>query len=103
MLILEDLWEGKVPFHDKHIRKGSAYEGLTGQLVEAEAMLRKDLSAEQKQFYDVYCAKQAELTEIAERDSFIRGVRLGARIVLDVLGEYHSQLPLLGEEEAGHQ
>ena len=34
---------------------------------------------------------------IDEEDAFICGVRIGARFILDILGEYHSQIPQIGE------
>ena len=44
---------------------------------------------------------QAELTEISEQDTFIRGFRLGARVILDVIGEYAS--PMIQVNEMGRE
>ena len=94
MYILEDLWNGNVAPSERFIRSGSPYAELQKQMVAAEDAFRKELSPEGKQAYEEFCRKQAGMAEIAECDSFIRGVRFGARFLLDVIGEYDSQMPL---------
>ena len=98
MYILEDLWNGDITPSERVIRTGSQYAQLQKQLVAAEEDFRKELSPEGKTAYDTFCRKQAELSEISECDCFIRGVRVGARLLLDIVGDYPSQTPTRMEQ-----
>ena len=95
--ILEKLWYGNVAPAERMIRKGSRYSKLQKQLVAAEDALREVLTPEGKKFYEDICRKQTEMAQIAECDSFIRGVRIGARLALDIMEDYPSQLPSVTE------
>ena len=98
MYILEDLWNGDITPSERVIRTGSQYAQLQKQLVAAEEDFRKELSPEGKVAYDTFCRKQAELSEISECDCFIRGVRIGARLLLDIVADYPSQTPTRMEQ-----
>jgi hypothetical protein len=98
MYILEDLWNGDITPSERMIRTGSQYAQLQKQLVAAEEDFRKELSPEGKAAYDTFCRKQAELSEISECDCFIRGVRIGARLLLDIVADYPSQTPTRMEQ-----
>ena len=98
MYILEDLWNGDITPSERVIRTGSQYAQLQKQLVAAEEDFRKELSPEGKTAYDTFCRKQAELSEISECDCFIRGVRVGARLLLDIVADYPSQTPTRMEQ-----
>lgn len=43
--------------------------------------------------FDRFCQSEVQLSVIVEQDAFIRGVRIGAQFILDVIGTYDSQLP----------
>ena len=98
MYILEDLWNGNITPSERVIRTGSQYAQLQKQLVAAEEDFRKELSPDGKAAYDTFCRKQAELSEISECDCFIRGVRIGARLLLDIVADYPSQTPTRMEQ-----
>ena len=98
MYILEELWNGNITPSERVIRTGSQYAQLQKQLVAAEEDFRKELSPEGKAAYDTFCRKQAELSEISECDCFIRGVRIGARLLLDIVADYPSQTPTRMEQ-----
>ena len=97
MYILEDLWYGNVAPAERMIRKGSRYAKLQKQLVAAEDSLREVLTPDGKNIYEEICRKQTEMAQISECDSFIRGVRIGARLALDIMEDYPSQLPSVAE------
>ena len=99
MYILDDMWFGNVGQSDRFIRKGSQFAKLSKQSNEYLEEFRQELSAEGKQAYENYYNAQMELADISEKDTFIRGIRLGARLMLDILGENRSQLPQPWEEE----
>ena len=98
MYILEELWNGNITPSERVIRTGSQYAQLQKQLVAAEEDFRKELSPAGKAAYDTFCRKQAELSEISECDCFIRGVRIGARLLLDIVADYPSQTPTRMEQ-----
>lgn len=98
MYILEALWNGNITPSERVIRTGSQYAQLQKQLVAAEEDFRKELSPEGKAAFDTFCRKQAELSEISECDCFIRGVRIGARLLLDIVADYPSQTPTRMEQ-----
>ena len=98
MYILEELWNGDITPSERVIRTGSQYAQLQKQMVAAEDAFRKELSTEGKKAYEEFCRKQAGMAEIAECDSFIRGVRVGARFLLDIVGDYPSQTPTRMEQ-----
>ena len=97
MYTLEDLWYGNVAPSERMIRTRTQYAKLQKQLVAAEDALREELSPDGKNAYEKICRNQTELAQIAECDSFIRGVRIGARLVLDIMEDYPSQLPSVTE------
>ena len=97
MYMLKDLWYGNVAPAERMIRKGSQYAKLQKQLVAAEDALREMLSLDGKNIYEEICRKQTEMAQIAECDSFIRGVRIGARLALDIMADYPSQLTSVTE------
>ena len=98
MYFLEEMWLGNINPCDRVIRKGSRYAEVVSLSHEHLEKFRSELSAEGKKAYEEYFTAQMELADISERDSFIRGIRIGARFILDVVGEYHSQLPQPHEE-----
>ena len=51
------------------------------------------LSADGREIYESLCRKRSDLAGMSELDTFIVGFRMGARVMLEVLGEYDSQLP----------
>ena len=94
------LWENYISQMDYQIRPDSKYRKIS---LEADPFLDKvwsELSKEGKQAFDDYYYKQSQLNSITEGDCFIRGFRMGAHIILDLMGEYQSDfMPIGGEEE----
>ena len=97
MLILEDLWDGKVAPSERGFPKGGEYSRLARQGGEYLDAFIKELSPEGKKAFDNYYDTETRLMAISERDCFIKGVRIGAQFILDVLGEYRSPMPQIGE------
>lgn len=99
MYILEGLWNGEVKPSERFFRENSQYAELMEKGTAMESAFYNELSAAGKKVYKDYYENQMKLIGISEQDAFIRGVRFGARFMLDVVGEYHSLLPQIGEEE----
>ncbi len=95
MYLLDELWRGKITPDERSIREGSAYEKINRESIACMRTVLNELSEEGEKAFDQYCQLELQLSEISERDTFIRGVRIGARFILDILGEYDSQLPLV--------
>ena len=98
MFILDELWRDGIDPTTRFVRKGSRYAKLTKQLSQEEDKFLEELSEDGKNAYAAYCEAQGEMNDIAESDSFIKGFRLGAQLILDVVSPYHSQLPTATEE-----
>ena len=95
MLILEKLWNGENSPFERSIQENSEYQKLSHRTTELQKLLYRELSTEGQVAFDEYCEKEQQLTDISEQDAFIKGVRIGAKLILDILGEYDSQLPQL--------
>ena len=95
MLILEKLWQGEISPIERGVLENSEYQTLSHQTTEMQSVIYKELSAEGRAIFDEYNDKQEQLTNIGEQDAFIKGVRIGAKFILDIYGEYGSQLPQL--------
>lgn len=93
MLILEQLWQGEIAPYERQSQEGSEYQNLSHRATELQLEVYKALSTEGKKAFDEYNDIELELTDISEQDSFIKGVRIGARMMIDILGEYPSPLP----------
>ena len=55
------------------------------------------LSADGREVYDSLCKMRSDLAGMSEKDTFIVGFRMGAKVMMEVLGEYDSQLPQVTE------
>ena len=93
MYLLEDLWRGKITTMERAIREGSPYESINRESILYMRRVLNELSAEGEEAFDRFCELELKLSEISEQDAFIRGVRIGARFILDVMGAYDTQLP----------
>ena len=91
MYILNDLWHGNITPCERYIRSGSEYQQVSQQFCDAIEMLREDLSPEKLKQWDVVENLQLQLIDMSEEDTFIVGFRLGARMILDIIGEYKGQ------------
>lgn len=91
MYILNDLWHGNISPCEKFICSDSEYMKLFTKYVKDAEQIRKALSPEKQEKYDEIEELRLKLTDISEQDSFIVGFRLGARLILDIVGEYKRQ------------
>ena len=92
MYILKDLWYGKVNLSERYGRRGSEYMKLTKETSDCIDRLIEELSPKCVELLDEFLDKHMLLNSISEEDTFIRGVRIGAQFILDVTGDYRSQL-----------
>ena len=87
MKILEELWYGRINPSQRTQPDDKSAAELTEQIVEKEDELAALLSDEAKEILDQMRDNQLDLSTSKERKAFISGFRLGARIMLEVMGE----------------
>ena len=93
MYLLKDLWYGNVNPSERFARRGSEYKKLTEEANELMERLMAELTPKGSEILEDLLDKYIVLNSIFEEDTFIRGVRIGAQFILDVIGDYKSQLP----------
>lgn len=82
MYILEDLYYGNLFPHEKVSNLNDEMKELLGLLNRNEEKLSATLSDEQRETFEKYKDCSREICEICERQSFITGFKLGAKIVI---------------------
>lgn len=80
---LEDLYYGNLFPHEKCAKLDYETKELLGLLNRNEEKLTANLSDEQKEIFKKYKDCNREISEICERQSFITGFKLGAKIVIE--------------------
>jgi inorganic pyrophosphatase len=84
MNILEDLWYGNIIPVETDIEKNSQYHILLKEVIKAENKLIKALSDEQQQLFESYKAYQNKLYCEAECQAFVKGFKLGCKIITEI-------------------
>ena len=90
MQILSDLWFGNIAPHERPIPPSREYRQMLKTLSGLGEQIRETVSPEQKKLLDKYEKIYTTVISINEEDAFIVGFRLGAQIILEVLGNHHS-------------
>ena len=85
MSILDELWYGNITPCERDFKKGSAYAELLGYIVRHEEALQKRMNDEEKEILEKFTECTNEMYEIAEREAFVRGFTLGARIIIEIM------------------
>lgn len=84
MSTLNDLYNGDIhPFEQLLV----ADRGLIERSSEAERNFMKTLTPEQRSLYDVFENLRLQIAAIDMEQRFVDSFRLGARMMLDMLGE----------------
>ena len=100
MFILEELWQGNITPNVRQMQDGGAYQKAMSKITELSDAFAKELSEDGKQAFKDYENLQMELFDISDTDAFIRGVRIGVKLMLDVLLPYDSPLPQIAGENS---
>ena len=85
MGILDELWYGNISPCEMDFKRGSKYSELLGYIVRHEEDLQKRLNDEGKEILEKFTECMGEMYGIAEREAFVRGFVLGARIIIEVM------------------
>ena len=91
MYVLRDLWRGEISPTDRRVRQGSEYQQRAAEARKQMMELTAMLPPEVKERMDTINDLKHDLSMMAEEDVFIYGFRLGARMMLDVMGSYEGQ------------
>lgn len=91
MQILNGLWEDCLSANTRKPKQGSEYLGLFKSLNEKRTRIEAELSNEGRQALDTFERTFQTLADLREEDTCIRSFRLGAKVMADILGEYHGQ------------
>lgn len=82
--ILEELWYGRIePYDDIHMTKEERH--LIDLIAENRERLEKTLTEQQKEQLEKYIDCSQELSDLMQKEVFLHGFRLGARIVIEAL------------------
>ena len=87
MSVLEDLWCDNLVVQDVDIRKGSEQKKALAASVKCEDVLRETLTEKQKEQFALCGERRNELLTVFEKEAFIRGFKLGARMAAEVLSD----------------
>ena len=87
MSVLEDLWFDNLVVNDAEIKKGSEAERLLAATVRSDDALEKTLTEQQKEQFRSGKELANQLLTILEKEAFIRGFKLGAKMAAEVLSE----------------
>ena len=91
MYVLRDLWRGEISSTDRRVRQGSEYQQRAAEARKQMMEFAAILSPEDKKRMEAINDLKHGLSMMEEEDVFIYGFRLGARMMLDVLGSYEGQ------------
>lgn len=91
MYMLRELWRGEISPTDRRVRQGSEYQQRAAEVRKQIAEFAAMLSPEAKERMEDINDQKHGLSMMAEEDMFIYGFRLGARMMLDVIGDYEGQ------------
>jgi len=85
MSLLSDLWYGNLDPQNRTIPRKEEYKQLLTTLCEYEAQFRVSFSPEQQAMIEGYETASISMTAICEEASFVYGIQLGARLMLELL------------------
>ena len=85
MNTLEDLYYGNLFPQEKCAKLDDAMKQLLKLLNRNEEKLTATLTELQKETFEKYKDCNCEISEISERESFIKGFQLGAMIIIEVI------------------
>ena len=93
MSIIEDLWHGNIRPGERSVQENSDYAKLRQEALQYQQLFLAELSQTGQAAFEQYYDTESLLMDISLTDAFIKGFRFGAKIILEVLGDYQSQLP----------
>lgn len=90
MYILSDLWNDCFSSDTRSPKRGSEYWGLAQSMKQKRELIMSELSEEGQRVFEAFERAQNTLADIKEEDTCIRSFRLGAKMMVDIFGNYNS-------------
>ena len=87
MSVPENLWFDNPEMQSAEIKKGSELERALAASVRRVEILRDSLTEKQKEQFALCAGSRNDLLTAFEKEAFIRGFKLGARMAAEVLSE----------------
>jgi len=85
MNILEDLWFGNISPWERPFKKDSAYAELLALVIRHQEDLNGRLNDEEKEIFEKFSECSNEMHDLTEREAFVKGFTIGAKIVIAVM------------------
>ena len=85
MGIIDELWYGNISPCEREFKKGSTYSELLGYIVRHQQDLLKRMNDEEKEIFEKFTECTNEMYSMTEREAFVSGFTLGARIIIEVM------------------
>lgn len=85
--IFYQLYDGDLSRNVMTFERGSPYAAALDKLVDKEERLRAVLNKEQEHMLRAYSEAESDVSDIARREDFAAGIRLGVRLMLAILDE----------------
>ena len=98
MYVLEKLWREGLSPNERYTRKGGEYLKILLRICDEADRVCEELTEKGKEHFEAYRQTQIDLSVVAEREVFIEAFRLGARLVLDIVGDYRGNFYTATEE-----
>ena len=80
---IEELFYGNIAPHGKEMNRDKHFQQARKTLSDNESILSHRLTGEEKQLFDEYVRAYSSAYSQNEADAFIRGFKIGARIIFD--------------------
>lgn len=88
MYVLKDLWQGNIAPTERSVRPGSDYKKASHEICGQLDRFLENLTPEERRQWEAVSDLQNDMAAMVEEDAFIYGFRPGARMMLDIVGEY---------------
>ena len=91
MYLLDSLWRGNISPSERFVRRNSEYKKVSKQFCDEIDTLMEILPQEAKQQMERVDDLRSDLAVLHDEDLFIYAFRMGAQMILDVIGDYKGQ------------
>ena len=91
MKVIEELWYGNLKMCEREVPQNSSLRQSMNRVSRSEEQLAETLNEEQCKLLETLMDTQMALTADLERDAFTTGLRLGARMMMEILVANDSQ------------
>ena len=88
MYVLEKLWRGEISPMERCVRRGSRYQLASTAFCERMEGLLSELPSDVRKRLEALSDLKSDINLMENEDFFIYGFRLGAGMVLDVIGDH---------------